>query len=48
MMRISATPGWSLLVAFCALTADMSLGLTAWLDLHPGHRCIFQRQVAGR
>ncbi len=43
MLRISDTTGWSLLAAFCALTAGMSLGLTAWLDLHPCHLCIFQR-----
>ncbi len=34
---------WLVLAAFCAAIAGTSLVLTAWLNLHPCHLCIFQR-----
>ena len=34
---------WFALAVGTALTAGASLVLTAWLDLHPCHLCIFQR-----
>lgn len=41
-MRI--TPSfWLALAGVTALAAGASLVLTAWLDLHPCHLCIFQR-----
>lgn len=34
---------WPALAGVTALAAGASLALTAWLDLHPCHLCIFQR-----
>ncbi|MFN3884084.1 MAG: disulfide bond formation protein B [Rhodocyclaceae bacterium] len=34
---------WLALAGVAALTVGASLALTAWLDLHPCHLCIFQR-----
>jgi disulfide bond formation protein DsbB len=34
---------WALLAAGCFALVIGSFGLTAWLDLHPCHLCIFQR-----
>jgi disulfide bond formation protein DsbB len=45
MLQSLLTPRrlWLLLAAVCAGLAGASLALTAWLNLHPCHLCIFQR-----
>jgi disulfide bond formation protein DsbB len=43
MTTITPRALWMTLAAGCAGLALTSLVLTAWLDLHPCHLCIFQR-----
>lgn len=43
MIRISPRLLWSALALGCAALVVGSIGLTAWLSLHPCHLCIFQR-----
>jgi protein dithiol:quinone oxidoreductase len=43
MVAITPRTLWLALTAGCAGLALASLVLTAWLDLHPCHLCIFQR-----
>jgi disulfide bond formation protein DsbB len=43
MIFITSRVLWLALVAGCAGLTLASLVLTAWLDLHPCHLCIFQR-----
>lgn len=42
-MRIDPSLLWSALALGNTGLVARSLGLTAWLNLHPGHLCIFQR-----
>ena len=43
MIRPTTRQLWFLLAAGCVGLVLGSLALTAWLDLHPCHLCIFQR-----
>jgi disulfide bond formation protein DsbB len=43
MITLTPRTLWMTLAAGCAGLALASLILTAWLDLHPCHLCIFQR-----
>ena len=43
MIRPTTRQLWFLLAAGCLGSVAGSLALTAWLDLHPCHLCVFQR-----
>jgi disulfide bond formation protein DsbB len=43
MKLAPSTTLWLVLAAGSATLVAVSLALTAWLDLHPCHLCIFQR-----